>query len=198
MGQINPNDEQQFEQGKAAVAQYEQAVLAAEAEINTQRKTASDAVTQYRSEIEDQIRTQIDLTARKNEQAIAKELQGIDRLGNAQKRRIDDAIAGYQREQKAIDLNISALDRVAKLSAKRSELANTLNQGKQIPLTGLAGEIRDAEGLIAKLKDKNLDPGSEAAHRAFLTNLVLEIMNKMHLGTGSRLKIRLLSLRQIP
>ncbi|MGL4620162.1 MAG: hypothetical protein ACRCZS_14045, partial [Chroococcidiopsis sp.] len=169
--QINPNDEQQFEQGKADVAQYQQAVLAAEAEINVQRKAGSEAAIQYRNEIEEQIKTVIDLTVRKSEQAIAKEIQAIDRLGNAQKRRIDDAIAGYQREQKAIDLNISALDRVAKISNKRAELSSAINQGAQIPLNGLVGQIRDAEGLIAKLKDKNLDPAVRGRTQGVLNQL---------------------------
>jgi tape measure domain-containing protein len=169
--QINPNDEQQFEQGKAAVAQYEQAVSAAEAEINGQRKTAAEAVIQYRSEIEEQLRQQFEITSRKNEQSITKEIQAIDRVSNAQKRRVDNAIAGYQREQKVIDLNIAALDRVAKLSGKRAELSSAINQGAQIPLNGLASEIKDAEGLIAKLKDKNLDPATRGRTQNVLDQL---------------------------
>jgi tape measure domain-containing protein len=169
--QINPNDEQQFEQGKAAVAQYEQAVSAAEAEINGQRKTAAEAVIQYRSEIEEQLRQQLEITSRKNEQSITKEIQAIDRVSNAQKRRVDNAIAGYQREQKVIDLNIAALDRVAKLSGKRAELSSAINQGAQIPLNGLASEIKDAEGLIAKLKDKNLDPATRGRTQNVLDQL---------------------------
>ncbi|MGL4620722.1 MAG: hypothetical protein ACRCZS_16945, partial [Chroococcidiopsis sp.] len=146
-------------------------ILQTEAEINDAQKQGFEAISQARQVIEDQIRTQIDLTVRKSEQAIAREIQSIDRLGNAQKRRIDDAIAGYQREQKSIDFIISSLDRAAKLSNKRAELNSAINQGRQIPLAGLAGEIRDAEGLIAKLKDKNLDPGVRSRTQGVLNQL---------------------------
>jgi tape measure domain-containing protein len=171
LSQINPNDEQQFEQGKAAVAQYEQAVLGAEAEINNQRKSAADAVTQFRSEAEEQIRTQIDLTTRKAEQGITAQQQATERLGNAQKRQIEDSVAGLQRQQKFLDLAASAIDRAAKLSGKRSELNTAINQGAQIPLSGTIAAIRDAEGLIQKLKQKDLDPAVRGRTAGVLNQL---------------------------
>jgi tape measure domain-containing protein len=171
LSQINPNDEQQFEQGKAAVAQYEQAVLSAEAEINNQRKTAAEATTQYRTEIEEQIRTQIDLTTRKAEQGITAQQQATERLGNAQKRQIENSVAGLQRQQKFLELAASAIDRAAKLSSKRSELNTALNQGAQIPLNGTIAVIRDAEGLIQKLKQKDLDPAVRGRTSRVLSQL---------------------------
>jgi tape measure domain-containing protein len=175
LSQINPNDEQQFEQGKAAVAQYEQAVLGAEAEINNQRKSAADAVTQFRIEAEEQVRTQIDLTTRKAEQGITAQQQATERLGNAQKRQIENSVAGLQRQQKFLDLAASAIDRAAKLSGKRSELNTAINQGAQIPLSGTIAAIRDAEGLIQRLKQKDLDPGVRGRTTGVLNQLGISI-----------------------
>jgi hypothetical protein len=70
-----------------------------------------------------------------------------------------------------LELAASAIDRAAKLSSKRSELNTALNQGAQIPLNGTIAVIRDAEGLIQKLKQKDLDPAVRGRTSRVLSQL---------------------------
>lgn len=157
--QVNPNDEQAYQSAKAQYEGLRNSAIQTQAEINDARKQGFDAVAQANQAVEEQIRTQIDLTARKAEQGITAQQQATERLGNAQKRQIEDSVAGLQRQQKFLDLAAAAVDRAAKLSSKRSELNTAINQGAQIPLSGTIAAIRDAEGLIQRLKQKDLDSG---------------------------------------
>ncbi len=157
--QVNPVDEQAYQAAKTQYEGLRNAAIQTQAEINDARKQGFDAVAQTIQAYEEQIRTQIDLTTRKAEQGITAQQQATERLGSAQKRQIEDSVAGLQRQQKFLDLAASAIDRAAKLSGKRSELNTAVNQGAQIPLNGTIAAIRDAEGLIQRLKQKDLDPG---------------------------------------
>jgi tape measure domain-containing protein len=156
--QVNPNDEQAYQAAKAQYEGLRNAAISTQAEINDARKQGFDAVAQANQAVEEQIRTQIDLTARKTEQGITAQQQATERLRNAQKRQIEASVAGLQRQQKFLDLAASAIERAAKLSGKRSELSTAINQGAQIPLNGTIAAIRDVEGLIQKLKQTDLDP----------------------------------------
>ena len=172
---INPNDEQQYEQAKQTVAQYQQAVLSADAEINNQRKAIAESTIQYRNEVEDQIRQQIDLTVRKVEQTITSQEKATERLANAEKRRTDAAVAGYQRVQKFIDLQISALDRAAKLQDKGFQLRSAQSQGA---LGGAEADVNKAQSISALVQKGNQlsqqqeqnridrNPGNEAQQKA--------------------------------
>lgn len=156
--QVNPVDEQAYESAKAQYEGLRNSAISTQAEINDARKQGFDAVTQANQVYEEQIRTQLDLTARRAEQGLTKQQAATERLGNAQKRQIENSIAGLQRQQKFLDLAAAAIERAGKLSSKRAELNTALNQGAQIPLVGTIAAIRDAEGLIQKLKQKDLDP----------------------------------------
>lgn len=172
---INPNDEQQYEQAKQTVAQYQQAVLGADAEINNQRKAIAESTIQYRNEIEDQIRQQIDLTVRKVELGLTSQEKATERLANAEKRRTDAAVAGYQKVQKFIDLQISALDRAAKLQDKGFQLRTAQSQGALGSAEAGVNKAQSISTLVQKgnqlsqqQEQNRIDrnPGNEAQQKA--------------------------------
>jgi hypothetical protein len=142
LSRINPNDEQQYEAGKAAVAQYQQAVLAAGAEINAQQKAYSDAQLARIQEEQSQVSTLIDQTVRKAEQQADRRIRANDRLTAALKRQTDNQAAG--------------LERVNKLVGKQNELTQAQANLSEIRGAGRLSGLKAAGDLAQQVKD--LDP----------------------------------------
>jgi tape measure domain-containing protein len=145
LSRINPNDEQQYEAGKAAVAQYQQAVLAAGAEINAQQKAYSDAQLARIQEEQSQVSTLIDQTVRKAEQQADRRIKANDRLTAALKRQTDNQVAG--------------LERVNKLVGKQNELTQAQANLAQIRGGGRLSGLKAAGDLAQQVKD--LDPNKK-------------------------------------
>jgi tape measure domain-containing protein len=166
---INPNDEQQYESGKAAVAQYEQAVLAAGAEINAQQKAYSDAQLARIQEEQSQVSTLIDQTVRKAEQQADRRIRANDRLTAALKRQTDNQAAG--------------LERVNKLVGKQNELTQAQANLAQIRGSGRLSGLKAAGDLAQQVKD--LDPSKKeetAQDRAKKRDRLGNILDRIGLG----------------
>jgi hypothetical protein len=139
---INPNDEQQYESGKAAVAQYEQAVLAAGAEINSQQKAFSDAQLARIQEEQAQTSTLVDQAVRRTELGVQKRINANNNIAASQKRQFDTQVAG--------------LERVNKLVGKQNELTQAQANLAQARGSGRLSGLKSAEDLAQQVKD--LDP----------------------------------------
>jgi tape measure domain-containing protein len=169
LSRINPNDEQQYEAGKAAVAQYQQAVLAAGAEINAQQKAYSDAQLARIQEEQSQVSTLIDQTVRKAEQQADRRIKANDRLTAALKRQTDNQAAG--------------LERVNKLVGKQNELTQAQANLAQIRGSGRLSGLKAAGDLAQQVKD--LDPNKKeetAQDRAKKRDRLGSILDRIGLG----------------
>jgi hypothetical protein len=142
LNRINPNDEQQYESGKAAVAQYEQAVLAAGAEINSQQKAFSDAQLARIQEEQAQTSILIDQAVRKTELGVQKRINANNNIAASQKRQFDAQVTG--------------LERVNKLVGKQNELTQAQANLAQTRGNGRLSGLKSAEDLAQQVKD--LDP----------------------------------------
>jgi tape measure domain-containing protein len=136
---INPNDEQQFEQGKATVAQYEQAVLAAGAEINNQRKAYFEAEKQRQEELLSQAGQVSELAARKEELSVDRRIKAVERLGSILKRDSDNRITDIERQNKLI--------------SKQGELLTAQNNIVQVRGGGRVSGLKTAEDLARQIQE---------------------------------------------